>query len=174
MQQDDKITFKKHRIMGEKPTHSRYRVVFGNLHALDLVDIRNSLRSLMWRNVGIERTGDQLAAAGTLIDFWDRYVLDREGTQPAHWELQNMLTLAGLITRAAALRTNEDENPSVERVLAFGDAVMDHDGVARTEVIRYWMSIVNTMRYVAVDRTIRADDGPFHFFNTRFRPSIRK
>src|SRR6476469_6284836 len=31
---------------------------------LDLVDIRNSLKSLMWRAAGVERNGPQLADAG--------------------------------------------------------------------------------------------------------------
>ncbi|MBS3821860.1 MAG: L-aspartate oxidase, partial [Phycisphaerae bacterium] len=45
---------------------------------LDLADIRNSLRSIMWRNVGILRSGPRLAETLEIIQFWGRYVLDKE------------------------------------------------------------------------------------------------
>ncbi|HVS70417.1 MAG TPA: L-aspartate oxidase [Phycisphaerae bacterium] len=72
---------------------------------LDMSDVRSSLRSLMWRNVGIERNGTHLEEAGEIIDFWSRYVLDKTFDNPAGWELQNMLEVATLVTRSAALRT---------------------------------------------------------------------
>ena len=79
---------------------------------LDLSDIKSSLRSLMWRNVGIERTGDRLAETVEIVDFWSRYVMDKT-FDPSHsreaaiagWELQNMLTVCSLITAAAQMRT---------------------------------------------------------------------
>jgi L-aspartate oxidase len=43
---------------------------------LDMADVRSSLRSLMWRNVGIERHGPHLEEANEIIGFWSRYVLD--------------------------------------------------------------------------------------------------
>lgn len=64
----------------------------------------------------------------------------------------------------AALRTNEDENPSVDKMIAFGEAVMSAEGDDRADAIDAWMDVDNTMRMVAVDRTIRADDGLFHFY----------
>jgi L-aspartate oxidase len=72
---------------------------------LNLGDVRNSLRSLMWRNVGIVRTEEDLAEADALIEFWQSYVLDKVFDQPAGWELQNMLTLGRLIAHAALIRT---------------------------------------------------------------------
>src|SRR6185436_11999194 len=72
---------------------------------LDMADIRSSLRSLMWRNVGIERNGSHLSEASEIITFWSRYILDKTFDTPAGWELQNMLEVATLVTRAAALRT---------------------------------------------------------------------
>ena len=72
---------------------------------LDTADVRSSLRSLMWRNVGIERNGPHLNEASEIINFWSRYVLDKTFDAPAGWELQNMLEVATLITRSAALRT---------------------------------------------------------------------
>ncbi|MCY2929387.1 MAG: L-aspartate oxidase [Planctomycetota bacterium] len=72
---------------------------------LDLADIRNSLRSILWRNVGIARRGERLAETLEIIQFWGRYVLDKEFFDPAGWEIQNMLTSAYLLTEAALRRT---------------------------------------------------------------------
>jgi hypothetical protein len=62
--------------------------------ALDLVDIRNSLTSLMWRDVGVRRSADGMTQAVEMIDRWCRYVLVRQFNEPHGWELQNMLTVA--------------------------------------------------------------------------------
>jgi L-aspartate oxidase len=72
---------------------------------LDLVDIRNSLKSLMWRSVGVRRSGPQLEEARETIERWCRYVLPRQFANPAGWELQNMLTLASLMVDTALART---------------------------------------------------------------------
>ncbi|MGH7214468.1 MAG: L-aspartate oxidase, partial [Tepidisphaeraceae bacterium] len=80
---------------------------------LDVTDVKSSLRSVMWRNVGIERLGERLTETREIIAFWARYVMDKSflpgeiGTTPAiaGWELQNMLTACFLITTAAYTRT---------------------------------------------------------------------
>lgn len=71
---------------------------------LDLEDIKNSLRSPMTRDVGIERKGDKLKEAEERIKFWMDYVLAREFSAPRGWELQNMLTVASLIVKSALIR----------------------------------------------------------------------
>jgi L-aspartate oxidase len=71
---------------------------------LDIGDIRNSLRSVMWRNVGIERDTDGLRYAFESIEFWSGYVLDRAFDDPEAWELQNMLVLGRLMSLAAIRR----------------------------------------------------------------------
>jgi L-aspartate oxidase len=71
---------------------------------LDLVDIRNSLKSLMWRAAGVRRSGPQLADAGRTIRRWCGYVHARQLNDPHGWELQNMLTVASLIVEAALAR----------------------------------------------------------------------
>ena len=71
---------------------------------LDLADIRNSLRALMWRSVGINRDAKGLAEAAEQVDFWCRYVLGQTFPDPAGWTLQNMLTVARLMTAAASAR----------------------------------------------------------------------
>jgi len=71
---------------------------------LDLVDVRSSLRSAMWRNVGIERTGLKLDDVQEMFAFWSRYALDKILDEPDGWETQNLLTVGALMTRAAAWR----------------------------------------------------------------------
>jgi L-aspartate oxidase len=90
---------------------------------LDVADVKSSLRSVMWRNAGIERTSERLTETREIIAFWSRYVMDKTfnpaetgqemaGTETgtgavsiAGWELQNMLTVCFLITAAAYTRT---------------------------------------------------------------------
>ncbi|MBN1943871.1 MAG: L-aspartate oxidase [Phycisphaerae bacterium] len=90
---------------------------------LDLTDIRNSLRSMMWRNVGIVRDGQRLSESLEIIEFWGRYVMDKEfyseswahrppdvfggagGAGRKGWEVQNMLTTAYLVAELALRRT---------------------------------------------------------------------
>ena len=72
---------------------------------LDLADIRNSLRSLMWRHVGVERSGGTLAEAAETVESWCRYVLPRQFGEPEGWQLQNMLEVSRLMIRAAIARS---------------------------------------------------------------------
>ena len=75
-----------------------------SVESLDLTDIRNSLKSLMWRAAGVRRDGQRLAEAAETIDRWCRYVLPRQFRDPTGWELQNMLAIARIIIRAALER----------------------------------------------------------------------
>ena len=62
------------------------------------------------------------------------------------------------------LKTNEDEDPNFDLIKGFaGDIVASDDETIRS-VITQWMNLDEIMAYVAVDRTIRADDGPFHWY----------
>jgi L-aspartate oxidase len=71
---------------------------------LDVADIRNALRAVMWRNVGINRTAQGLDEAAEQVDRWCRYVLATGFDDPAGWTLQNMLTVARLMIAAASAR----------------------------------------------------------------------
>jgi L-aspartate oxidase len=71
---------------------------------LDLADIRNSLKSLMWRAAGVKSVGPQLADASQTIRRWCRYVLSRQLPDPSGWELQNMLTVASLMVASDLAR----------------------------------------------------------------------
>jgi L-aspartate oxidase len=71
---------------------------------LDLADIRNSLKSVMWRACGVRRSGEALAEALESVDQWRRYVLLRQFDDITGWELQNMLTLARVMIQASLVR----------------------------------------------------------------------
>ena len=73
---------------------------------LDVPDVRNSLRSLMWRNVGMTRDANHLSEAIEIIEFWSHYVMDKVFDKQQGWECQNMLTVARTMA-AAALARNE-------------------------------------------------------------------
>ncbi len=72
---------------------------------LDLADIRNSLRAIMWRNVSIVRNEQSLVDTLETIGKWGRYVMDKEFYDPAGWEMQNMLNAAFLTSISALGRT---------------------------------------------------------------------
>lgn len=80
------------------------RTVESGRTRLDTADVRNALRSLMWRNVGITRQGKRLSEAVEIIGFWQRYVMDKLFDDRESWECQNMLTVAMLMARSAYLR----------------------------------------------------------------------
>ena len=68
----------------------------------------------------------------------------------------------------AALETNEDENPDVSRLVRFADGLAAageaEDGDARAAHVAAGMSVEHVAAYLAVDRAIRNDDGPLHFY----------
>ncbi len=72
--------------------------------SLDISDISNSLKSLLWRSAGVRRNKDQLADALDTIDNWQRYVLVQQFEDPRGWELQNMVTIAKIVVASALSR----------------------------------------------------------------------
>ncbi|MBN2526370.1 MAG: CotH kinase family protein [Deltaproteobacteria bacterium] len=64
----------------------------------------------------------------------------------------------------SGLRTNEDESPSMERIVTFSSKLISDNANARAQSIRNTWNTENLMTFFAVDRTIRADDGPVHFY----------
>jgi L-aspartate oxidase len=73
---------------------------------LDVQDVRNALRSLLWRAAGVRRNAAGLQDAARTIDGWQRYALTQQFPTSAGWELQNMLTVARVLV-GAALRREE-------------------------------------------------------------------
>jgi len=82
----------------------RYKIAPSDRTRLDTADVRNSLRALMWRNVGITRKAKPLAEAQEIIRFWQRYVMDKIFDSPDGWECQNMLTVCLLMAASAHAR----------------------------------------------------------------------
>jgi len=89
---------------GPEPTRmrgGRARAVGGYL---DADDLRTSLKSVMWRDVGIRRNGGNLTGALGAVSAWEGFA-HRVGD--ASWErlsLINMLTVARLLTTSALAR----------------------------------------------------------------------
>jgi L-aspartate oxidase len=71
---------------------------------LDVQDVLHSLRSVMSRNVAIERSADRLRETIEIIEFWSRYIMDKVFDTPGEWEIQNLLTVALCVATAAATR----------------------------------------------------------------------
>ena len=82
----------------------RFQVPYSERTRLDAKDVRNALRALMWRNVGITRKEKPLLEAQEIIGFWQRYVMDKVFDSPEGWECQNMLTVSRLMAYSAHWR----------------------------------------------------------------------
>lgn len=63
-----------------------------------------------------------------------------------------------------ALKTNEDEDPTVEMITSFAKEISDASDSDLKAVIEKWMDVDQVLSYIAVDRTIRNDDGAFHWY----------
>ena len=72
---------------------------------LNLDDMTYSLKSLMGRDVGVERSREGLREAVERLGFWGNYLYRFSFTGRRGWELVNMLTVAHLVALAASRRT---------------------------------------------------------------------
>jgi L-aspartate oxidase len=72
---------------------------------LDTADLVRSLRALMWRRVGIERSADDLSLARRTISFWQGHQAHGFMRSTSYWELQNLLLVGSLVAQAAERRT---------------------------------------------------------------------
>jgi len=63
-----------------------------------------------------------------------------------------------------ALKTNEDESPTAERIRQFAQDIADAKDTEMQATIKKWMEIDQILAYAVVDRTIRNDDGAFHWY----------
>jgi L-aspartate oxidase len=82
----------------------KYQIPHSDRTRLDAEDVRNSLRAVMWRNVGITRLDQPLSEVQEIIRFWQRYVMDKIFDSPDGWECQNMLTVSLLMAQSAQQR----------------------------------------------------------------------
>ncbi len=95
---------KKAGVSGLKHPPIKYQIPHSDRTRLDAADVTNSLRALMWRNVGITRRAQPLIEAQEIIRFWQRYVMDKIFDGQQGWECQNMLTVCLLMAHAAEQR----------------------------------------------------------------------
>ncbi len=91
---------------GENVEHYtvKYDIPDSQRTRLDIADVTNSLRAIMWRNVGIQRYEERLDETIEIIEFWKRYVMDKVFDNPVDWQCQNMLTICRLIAASAMKR----------------------------------------------------------------------
>ena len=71
---------------------------------INVVDMQNSIQSLMWRDAGIVRNGAELMRAVERLESWANYVMQCRFRTPDGWELVNILTLAQAIVVSAESR----------------------------------------------------------------------
>ena len=76
----------------------------GSSAAIDVADVRNSLKSAMWRLVGVVRDEAGLSEAERYIDDWSKILFSKQFSEIAAWETQNMLTVARMIVAGAKER----------------------------------------------------------------------
>jgi len=71
---------------------------------VNVQDVIYSLKSLMWRQLGIEREGPAMDDARTKIRLWTRAVQELAPQDRTSWECINMLTVAHLMAVSAGFR----------------------------------------------------------------------
>jgi L-aspartate oxidase len=71
---------------------------------VNVQDVTYSLKSLMWRQMGITRNAEELDDAVSKIRLWIRAVGELGTSEPATWELLNMLSVSYLAALAARAR----------------------------------------------------------------------
>ncbi len=71
---------------------------------VNIQDVTYSLKSLMWNQLGVQRTRRLMEDALAKIDLWSRAVHDLAPPEPVTWELVNMLTVARLAAFGARAR----------------------------------------------------------------------
>ena len=67
-------------------------------------DVLYSLKSLMWRQMGVERREEEMRDALPKLALWTRAVVDLATPSRHTWELVNMLTVAQIVFRGALAR----------------------------------------------------------------------
>ncbi len=85
---------------------------------INIEDLTYSLKSMMWRQMGVERDAAGLSEANEKISFWMRVVEDLAEPERRSWLLMNMLTVAKLATVSALSR---EESRGVHHRLDFPD-----------------------------------------------------
>jgi len=76
----------------------------GHAGFIDVDDLRASLKAVLWREAGIERTAALLTGAHAAVAAWERFAQHVGAPSIERLTLLNMLSIARLLTRSALLR----------------------------------------------------------------------
>jgi len=71
---------------------------------VNVEDLTYSLKSMMWREMGVQRSAEGLAEAAEKLGFWSRVVHELAERDSSTIQLLNMLSLSRLATASAAFR----------------------------------------------------------------------
>jgi len=81
------------------------------------------------------------------------------------WPITDKGTLHSDQRYLSSLKTNEDENPSLELIKSFSQDMIDASSQAQLhDVLENYLDVNEMLSYAVVDRMIRHDDGPFHWY----------
>jgi len=80
------------------------------------------------------------------------------------WPLQKNGTAFPTYKYLESLKTNEDESPTANIILGCAQEVVVASDSELKTVLNKWMDMNEILSYSVVDRTIRHDDGPFHWY----------
>lgn len=87
------------------------------------------------------------------------------------WPVDDLAKAQPEASYREALRTNEDDNPDVSLMRSFGEEIQNTSASGMKAVVEKWMDVDQTIAYCVVDRGIKHDDGPFHWYCTGDRCS---
>ena len=92
--------------LGLKHSNFKYKHCFPQKAdiLIDRYDLKRSIKSLMWRNVGIEREDGILKNAEDKITDWMKYAFLKEFSDDSGFDTLNMLITSFLITKVSSLR----------------------------------------------------------------------
>ncbi len=97
--------------------------------------------------------------------FTDYHFDDQNGNVYKEvWPLTNDGTPTNEQSFIVALKTNEDDNPSVALMSNFAEKLSMAADAELQNVISEYMDINKIVSFAVVDRAIRNDDGPFHWY----------
>jgi len=80
------------------------------------------------------------------------------------WPIKDNGQVQSNLAFERALKTNEDDPQSFDLIRGFGNEISQSTEENRKSIVEKWMNVEEIISYAVVDRTIRADDGPFHWY----------
>ena len=155
------------------------------LHAMNLDQslLRERLGYQMFREAGVPASratharvninGDFVGLFALVEQVDGRFARDRfaDGTGNLYkevWPFDDSGAVRDADALIDALKTNENEDPSVDIIQSFAKDLLDADAASDPEAARRVLAertdLESLISYAVVDRAIRNDDGPFHWY----------